>query len=194
MLLPAYLSHSSTRSPVVYLASLKPPTLVCSVVHDRLLFLCPLSADAEPLLVLELLHRITDVLEEFLGSPLLRSKIDSSYDVVAQIVSEMCDAGTISTTEPNALRETVEAPNWMSNILGGFGLPASVQTQYMVLTHISLPNAVLHLPFRPLAPCSDPLLHSFLAKEVLPPPLPQARRYPGAEPMSSTPQMSSTSI
>ena len=67
---------------------------------------------------------MADALEDFLGSPLLASKIDSSYDVVAQIVSEINDAGTISTTEPNALREVVEAPNWVGNLLGGFGLPS----------------------------------------------------------------------
>lgn len=67
---------------------------------------------------------MADALEDFLGSPLLASKIDTSYDVVAQILSEINDAGTVSTTEPNALREVVEAPSWVGNLLGGFGLPS----------------------------------------------------------------------
>ncbi len=65
------------------------------------------------------------MLEDFLGSPLLATKIESSYDVVAQVLGEMCDAGTVCNTEPNALKEVVETPSWMGNLLGGFGLPAA---------------------------------------------------------------------
>ena len=38
----------------------------------------------------------------------MASKIESSYDVVAQLLNEMCDAGVVSTTEGNALRDLVE--------------------------------------------------------------------------------------
>lgn len=68
---------------------------------------------------------MADALEDFLGSPLLSSKIETSYDVVAQLLSEMCDGGLISCTEPNALRDVVEAPTWMGKLLGGVGLPSS---------------------------------------------------------------------
>jgi AP-3 complex subunit mu len=37
----------------------------------------------------------------------------------------MCDGGTVATTEPNALRDVVEAPSWMNKLLGGVGLPGS---------------------------------------------------------------------
>lgn len=63
-----------------------------------------------------------DVLEEFLGAPLLASKIESSYDVVAQLLNEMCDAGTIATTEGNALRDLVEVEGFMGKLLGGLSL------------------------------------------------------------------------
>lgn len=70
---------------------------------------------------------MADALEDFLGSPLLASKIESSYDVVAQIISEMCDGGLVSNTEPNALRDVIEAPSWVKGLLGGVGLPRYVQ-------------------------------------------------------------------
>jgi AP-3 complex subunit mu len=73
--------------------------------------------------VLEFLHRVVDVLEDFLGAPLLASKIESSYDIIAQLVGEMCDAGVVTSTEPNALRENVDVPGWMGKLLGGVGLP-----------------------------------------------------------------------
>jgi len=103
--------------------NINPPSLVHSIIQDRLLFLAPTSAEIEPLLVVEFLHRVADALEDFLGSPLLASKIESSYDVVAQLLGEMCDCGSVSNTEPNALRDVVELPSWMSKLVGGLGLP-----------------------------------------------------------------------
>ena len=82
-----------------------------------------MSGDTEPLFVLEFLHRAIDVLEEFVGSPLLASRIESTYDVVAQLLGEMCDAGVVCNTEPNALRDDVEVTGWMGKLLGGVGLP-----------------------------------------------------------------------
>ncbi|KAI9709222.1 MAG: hypothetical protein M1812_007745 [Candelaria pacifica] len=124
-LLPLYLAYPAPRPSLVYLPNTVPPALLFSLVHSQLLFLSPTSADTEPLLVLEFLHRVVDVLEDFLGAPLLASKIEGAYDVVAQLLGEMCDAGAVSNTEPNALRDVVEVPGWMGKLLGGVGLPGS---------------------------------------------------------------------
>lgn len=124
-MIPLYLSHPSPRPAVIHAPNLNPPTLIYSIIQDRLLFLSPSSVDSDPIAHLEFLHRIADALEDFLGSPLLAPKIESSYDVVAQLLGEMCDGGIVAITEPNALRDVVEAPSWMKNLLGGVGLPAS---------------------------------------------------------------------
>jgi AP-3 complex subunit mu len=125
VLLPLFTAHPEPRPSLIYESSTNPPTLVHSIVEDRLLYLCPTSNDTDPLIVLEFLHRIVDVFEDFLGTPLLASKISSSYDVIAQLLSEMCDSGAVATTEPNALRDLVEAPSWMNKLLGGVGLPSA---------------------------------------------------------------------
>ncbi|KAI9849804.1 MAG: hypothetical protein M1837_000016 [Sclerophora amabilis] len=124
-LLPLYLAHPSPRPSLICLSELSPPTILFSLLHANLLFLSPTSVETEPLLVLEFLHRVTDVLEEFLGTPLLASKIESGYDVVAQLLGEMCDAGAVSNTEPNTLRDVVDVPGWVGKLLGGVGLPGS---------------------------------------------------------------------
>lgn len=126
VLLPLYLAHPSPRPSLVYLPSTNPPTLVHSIIQDRLLFLAPSSVDTEPLLVLEFLHRVADAIEDFLGSPLLASKIESHYDVVAQLLGEMCDAGIVANTESNTLRDAVEVPSAVKNLLGNIGLPSCV--------------------------------------------------------------------
>lgn len=78
------------------------------------------------MLALEFLHRVIDILEDFIGAPLLAHKIESNYDVVAQLLNEMCDAGTVSTTESNALRDLVEVEGWVGKLLSGINLPGSV--------------------------------------------------------------------
>jgi AP-3 complex subunit mu len=88
-----------------------------------LLYLITSASEIEPLLVLEFLHRVIDALEEFLGAPLLAHKVEANYDVVAQLLSEMCDAGIISTTEPNALRDVVEVEGLLGKLLGSLNLP-----------------------------------------------------------------------
>ncbi|KAK3704713.1 hypothetical protein LTR37_013687 [Vermiconidia calcicola] len=121
-LLPLYLQHPSPRPSLIYLPSCSPPIILHSIIQDNLLFFSPCSSDTEPLLVLEFLHRVADALEEFLGSPLLASRITASYDVVAQIVAEIADGGIICQGEPNALRDVVETgPGVLKNLLGSIG-------------------------------------------------------------------------
>lgn len=125
-LLPLYLQQPSPRPSLTYISSTNPPTLLYSIIQDNLLFLSPSSSDVEPLLVLEFLHRVADALEEFLGSPLLASRITASYDVVAQIVAEMADAGIVCQGEANVLRDVVETgPGVLDNLFGKVGLPGS---------------------------------------------------------------------
>ncbi|KAI1196878.1 Adaptor complexes medium subunit family protein [Nemania serpens] len=122
-LLPLYLEHPAPRPSLIYLSNTNPSTLVFSLEHADLLYLATTSSDIEPLLVLEFLHRVIDALEEFLGAPVLAHKIEASYDVVAQLLTEMCDAGLISTTEPNALRDVVEVEGLLGKLLGSINLP-----------------------------------------------------------------------
>ncbi|EPE10037.1 adaptor complexes medium subunit family protein [Ophiostoma piceae UAMH 11346] len=122
---PSSLFSSSRKQPasLVYIPDTNPPTLVFSIVHASLLFLLTTSSELEPLLALEFLHRVADALEEFLGSPLIAGKIESNYDVVAQLLTEMCDAGTVGTTEPNALHDLVEMEGLVGKLLGSITLP-----------------------------------------------------------------------
>ena len=125
IVLPLYLAYDTPRPSLIYLPDINPPTTLFSVTHNNLTFLSPVSTENEPLFVLEFLHRVIDVIEEFTGEPLLASKIEGAYDVVAQLLGEMCDAGNVCNTEPNALRDDVEVSGFLGKILGGVGLPGS---------------------------------------------------------------------
>lgn len=74
--------------------------------------------------MLEFLHRVVDVLGDYFGTPVAASKIEGNYDVVTQLLGEMCDDGNVFTTEPNALRDVVLPPSLMGKLLGSVtGLP-----------------------------------------------------------------------
>lgn len=94
-----------------------------------MLFLLTSSSEIEPLLALEFLHRMIDTFEEFLGTPLLSSKIESNYDIVAQLLNEICDAGAVSTTEGNALRDLVEVEGFLGKFLGSINIPGFVRSE-----------------------------------------------------------------
>ncbi|KAL4798736.1 Mu homology domain-containing protein [Aspergillus venezuelensis] len=122
---PLYFAHPAPRPSLLYFPSTSPPVTVFSIVESNLHFLALSESDTEPLLALEFLHRVVDILEDFVGAPLISTKIQSNYDVVAQLLHEMCDAGIVCNTELNSLQEVVEMPGWMGKLLGNVGLPGS---------------------------------------------------------------------
>ncbi|BCS24566.1 putative AP-3 adaptor complex subunit mu [Aspergillus puulaauensis] len=122
---PLYFAHPAPRPSLLYFPNASPPVTVFSIVESNLHFLALSESDTEPLLALEFLHRVVDILEEFVGAPLISTKVQANYDVVAQLLHEMCDAGVVCNTELNALQEAVEMPGWMGKLLGNVGLPGS---------------------------------------------------------------------
>ncbi|RMZ82227.1 hypothetical protein DV738_g1834, partial [Chaetothyriales sp. CBS 135597] len=102
---------------VVYLSDLVPSTTVHTLSQAGLVVCITSSRDGNSLAFLTFLQRVLDILEDFVGSPLLATKIESQYSVVAQLLTEICDGGTICNTEPNALHEQVETSTGLVNKL-----------------------------------------------------------------------------
>ncbi|KAF8253431.1 clathrin adaptor, mu subunit [Wilcoxina mikolae CBS 423.85] len=142
-LLAHYNAHPQPRPSLIYIPTTAPPTLLFSLAHSNLLLLSPATSEIEPLLVLEFLHRIVDVLEDYLGVPLMTAKIESNYDIVAQLLYEMADDGFPFTTEPNALRDVVLPPSLIGKIFGSVtGLPSNT------LSSLPPSNATPTTPWR----------------------------------------------
>ncbi|KAF3357987.1 AP-3 complex subunit mu like protein [Verticillium longisporum] len=141
-LLPLYLEHPAPRPNLIYLPNTNPPTLVFSLHHANLLYIATSSQEVEPLLALEFIHRVIDAFEEFLGAPLIAHKIENNYDVVAQLLNEMCDAGIVNTTEPNALRDLVEVEGWMGKLLGSINLPGKPGNLATSFSNSSAPSLI----------------------------------------------------
>ncbi|KAK5086826.1 hypothetical protein LTS08_007239 [Lithohypha guttulata] len=121
----SFYSHTAPQPAVLYLSDLNPPTTAYSVRHANLVLIAICSVETAALAILEFLRKITDILEDFLGSPLLSQKIEENYEVVAQILAEVCDAGIICNTEPNALRESVEVSSTLGKLFQQVGISSS---------------------------------------------------------------------
>lgn len=64
----------------------------------------------------------------------------------------MVDGGIIACTEPNALRDVVDAPNFMKSLLGGVGLPSSTPSS---LTPSATPFSLAGRPSPRLGPANS---------------------------------------
>jgi AP-3 complex subunit mu len=94
-------------------------------VHIRrgdLTLVAGLSRETPPMLVIEFLHRIADVLQEYLGPP-DEVKIKDAFSTVYQILDEMMDGGLPLVTEPNALKGMIAPPTVVNKfravVMGG---------------------------------------------------------------------------
>ena len=119
-------SRPAPRPSIVQLPDVAPPTTAYSISHSALQLIAVSSKDAQSLAIIDFLHRVLDIFEDFLGSPLLTSKIEDNYEIVAQLLGEVCDGGIVCNTEANALRESVEVSSVLGKLFTQVGLPGYV--------------------------------------------------------------------
>lgn len=60
--------------------------------------------------VIEFLHRVLDIMGDYLGGNVDESAIKESFSLVYQLLEEMMDNGYPLTTEPNALKAMIRPP------------------------------------------------------------------------------------
>ncbi|KIW27772.1 uncharacterized protein PV07_07480 [Cladophialophora immunda] len=124
-LITSLTARPGPRPSILQLSDLAPPTTAYSISPSAFQLIAVSGKDAQSLAILDFLHRVLDVFEDFLGSPLLTTKIEDNYEIVAQLLGEMCDGGIICNTEPNALRESVEVSSVLGKLFTHVGLPGT---------------------------------------------------------------------
>jgi len=85
------------------------------VKRGDLTFVAGLSRDTSPMMVVEFLHRVADVLTDYLGTP-DEVKIKDAFSTVYQILDEMMDGGLPLVTEPNALKGMIAPPTVVNKV------------------------------------------------------------------------------
>ncbi|OMP09409.1 Clathrin adaptor, mu subunit [Corchorus olitorius] len=93
-----------------------PTHYLFQVVREGITFLACTQVEMPPLMAIEFLCRVADVLSDYLGG-LNEDVIKDNFVIVYELLDEMIDNGFPLTTEPNILREMIAPPNIVSKVL-----------------------------------------------------------------------------
>ncbi|KAF9116199.1 AP-3 complex subunit mu-2 [Mortierella sp. AM989] len=128
-----------TREDVLPIIA-SPKYQLINVYRDGLTYLSPVTQEVDPIMVFEFLHRFSDIMLEYFGQ-VSETMIKENFVTVYQLLEEMMDDGFPLTTEPNALKEIVPAPNILNKVITTIGATTSVSTRKM-------PHGMSNLPWR----------------------------------------------
>lgn len=93
-----------------------PTHYLFQIFREGITFLTCTQMEMPPLMALEFLSRVADVLSGYLGG-LNEDLIKDNFIIVYELLDEMMDNGVPLTTEPNILREMIAPPNIVSKVL-----------------------------------------------------------------------------
>lgn len=93
-----------------------PTHYLFQIVRESITFLACTQVEMPPLMAIEFLCRVADVLSDYLGG-VNEDLIKDNFVVVYELLDEMIDNGFPLTTEPNILREMISPPNIMSKVI-----------------------------------------------------------------------------
>ncbi|CAN6468939.1 unnamed protein product [Victoria cruziana] len=103
---------SSKVPPVIA----SPTHYLFQIVREGITFLGCSQVEMPPLMALEFLGRVADVLSDYLGN-LDEDFIKDNFVIVYELLDEMMDNGFPLTTEPNILKEVIAPPNLVNKVL-----------------------------------------------------------------------------
>ncbi|KAM6597749.1 hypothetical protein CsatA_008273 [Cannabis sativa] len=103
---------SSKLQPVIA----SPTHYLFQILREGITFLACTQVEMPPLMAIEFLCRVADVLSDYLGG-LNEDLIKDNFIIVYELLDEMIDNGFPLTTEPNILREMIAPPNIVSKML-----------------------------------------------------------------------------
>ncbi|KAH6819022.1 Clathrin adaptor complexes medium subunit family protein [Perilla frutescens var. frutescens] len=108
------LSQGDSLKLVPVIAS--PTHYLFQVVREGITFLACTQVEMPPLMAIEFLCRVADVLSNYLDG-LNEDLIKDNFVIVYELLDEMIDNGVPLTTEANILREMIAPPNIVSKVL-----------------------------------------------------------------------------
>ncbi|AAG09104.1 Putative clathrin-associated adaptor protein [Arabidopsis thaliana] len=109
-----YISQGDSFKALPVIAS--PTHYLFQIVRDGITFLACSQVEMPPLMAIEFLCRVADVLSEYLGG-LNEDLIKDNFIIVYELLDEMIDNGFPLTTEPSILKEMIAPPNLVSKML-----------------------------------------------------------------------------
>ncbi|KAG8085419.1 hypothetical protein GUJ93_ZPchr0010g8437 [Zizania palustris] len=110
------LAHAAGDASKVLQVVVSPTHYLFHVCRNGVIFLACTQVEMPPLMAIEFLSRVADVLTDYLGD-LNEDIIKDNFVLVYQILDEMMDNGFPLTTEPNILKDMIIPPNIVSKML-----------------------------------------------------------------------------
>lgn len=94
-----------------------PKSYIVNVHRSDLWFLAVVEMETMPVLVLDWLHRVADVFDEYFG--LSEARLKDNFVTAYELLEEMMDNGMPFTTEPNILKELIAPPTLAGKFVSG---------------------------------------------------------------------------
>ncbi|RCV17933.1 hypothetical protein SETIT_3G260300v2 [Setaria italica] len=110
------LAHAAGDPSKVLQVVVSPTHYLFHIYRNGVTFLACTQVEMPPLMAIEFLSRVGDVLTDYLGD-LNEDIIKDNFVIVYQILDEMMDNGFPLTTEPNILKEMIAPPNIVNKML-----------------------------------------------------------------------------
>lgn len=111
-----------------------PHHFLISIYRHKLYFVSVVKEETAPLALIEFLHRVVDIFEDYFGG-CNESIIKENYVVVYELLDEMLDNGFPLATESNVLKELIKPPNILraiaNSVTGGTNVSATLPTGQM---------------------------------------------------------------
>ncbi|XP_076360193.1 AP-3 complex subunit carmine isoform X3 [Tachypleus tridentatus] len=117
-----------------------PHHYLISIYRSQLFFVAITQSEAPPLFVIEFLHRVVDIIEDYFGD-CTEFLIKEHYVVVYELLDEMLDNGFPLATESNVLKELIKPPNILRTI-------ANTVTGKSNLSHTLPTGQLSNIPWR----------------------------------------------
>ncbi|XP_031376444.1 AP-3 complex subunit mu isoform X2 [Punica granatum] len=111
-----YWDHAISQGDQLAPVIASPTHYLFQIVREGITFLACTQVEMPPLMGIEFLCRVADVLSDYLGG-LNEDVVKDNFVIVYDLLDEMIDNGFPLTTEPNILREMITPPNIVSKVL-----------------------------------------------------------------------------
>ncbi|KAG2627913.1 AP-3 complex subunit mu-like isoform X1 [Panicum virgatum] len=110
------LAHAAGDPSKILQVVVSPTHYLFQIYRNGVTFLACTQVEMPPLMAIEFLSCVADVLTDYLGD-LNEDIIKDNFVIVYQVLDEMMDNGFPLTTEPNILKEMIAPPNIVNKML-----------------------------------------------------------------------------
>lgn len=106
--------QSKVQPPIIEVSS---SLLLFHQKYGNIIFLLPCASTTPALLPFEFIARVIETFEAYLEPPLIPTKIETNFPLIATILSEMIDGGVPLNTEPDSIKDFVPNTGAISKLI-----------------------------------------------------------------------------